>query len=546
MTLVTMEDLVLGHDFRPGTQSDPSVWQEPIMPNQDPDTIKLVDMCRKYLSVFCKTIFPDAFGRPFSPHIHDKIFDVLEDPTIRELVIASNRGSGKTSIILSFMAWLTLFCECPFIIVVSHSLKKIMEDTETLKHELRTNEQILRLFGSIETKDNFAKDRWIARNTATGVDTMVLPRGAETQIRGWKYGFHRPGVIIVDDLEDPKHRDSEEVRRKKERWFFSDVCNAVDLGAKDWRIIVIGTVLHEQSLVWKLLHDPDWTPVHLQLANDQDESLWPEFITTADLKKKKEAARRRGLLDDYYLEFRNIPQAAEDCPFKAEYFIPYSEETENLDAREAFANVVIVDPAREAKIHCADTAIVGAGVDLTMGSIYFRDIMSGKFHLDESWAYTIAMMRRLKTHIVGIEITGLGEEYGTYPFMDYASSVNYPVHVIPLRSKNRKDDKILRIRQMTGFYRMGRIRHNPLVCGVLENQLLTFPFSELWDVMDAASRIIELMDEGQILCPYVETDPVEKFLSAEKDSFDAQFKRFRKEDKAYAPVGRSWCLPWTV
>ena len=42
-------------------------------------------------------------------------------------------------------------------------------------------------------------------------------------------------------------------------------------------------------------------------------------------------------------------------------------------------NFVIVDPAKEVKIHNADSAIVGIGIDRASQNVFVRDIVNGKY-----------------------------------------------------------------------------------------------------------------------------------------------------------------------
>jgi hypothetical protein len=48
---------------------------------------------------------------------------------------------------------------------------------------------------------------------------------------------------------------------------------------------------------------------------------------------------------------------------------------------------------------------------------------------------------------------------------------------------------------MAPNYRLGYMYHNKDNCGQLESQLVSFPRSKLWDVMDATAYINKVMDE---------------------------------------------------
>src|SRR5690606_28977398 len=93
----------------------------------------------------------------------------------------------------------------------------------------------------------FSKEQWVVN--IAGKEICIMPRGAGQQIRGLLFKNHRPDRILVDDLEDPEKVDSAEGRAKTKEWFFADLMNCVDRGSKNWRIYVVGTILHEQSLL---------------------------------------------------------------------------------------------------------------------------------------------------------------------------------------------------------------------------------------------------------------------------------------------------------
>ena len=43
-----------------------------------------------------KVLFPESFHRPFSDRIHQPIFEILDDRSIRKAVVIAPRGIGKT------------------------------------------------------------------------------------------------------------------------------------------------------------------------------------------------------------------------------------------------------------------------------------------------------------------------------------------------------------------------------------------------------------------------------------------------------------------
>jgi len=455
----------------------------------------ILKSCYRSTKVASKVLFPERFYRPFSS-LHDQIFKVLDDDSMQKVVIAAPRGFGKTTIdTISYPAKKILFQEKKFIVPVSCTATSAVMQGENLKRELISNTDIARLFGPMKS-DSFSKEQWI---TANGI--MVMPRGAGQQIRGLLYERYRPDLIIADDLEDKEGVKSEEQRAKLKEWWFSDVCNSIDRGSKDWKIVFVGTVLHEDSLLVNLLDDPEWHSVHLSLCDDEFNSNWPDFMSTEDVKALYEAHKNRtpSQVDLFFQEYRNIPISTEDATFKVEYFKPYDEvEKIRTGKNKSWINVVIIDPAKTVKIHSADTAIVGVGFDRETQGIYVRDVISEKLYPDEIYDKAIDMVGRLGARILAPEVTSLNQ-FIVQPLKSQMRVKGCFAKIVELKAVGKKED---RIKELVPYYRQGLIYHNPSCCTKLESQLIGFPRSRLWDVMDALAYILKLMEmEGYYFDP---------------------------------------------
>ena len=460
-----------------------------------PEIKEILKACYRSTKVASKVLFPERFYRPFSS-LHDQIFKVLDDDSMQKVVIAAPRGFGKTTIdTISYPAKKILFQEKKFIVPVSCTATSAVMQGENLKRELVSNIDIARLFGPMKS-DSFSKEQWI---TSNGI--MIMPRGAGQQIRGLLYERYRPDLIIADDLEDKEGVKSEEQRAKLKEWWFSDVCNSIDRGSKDWKIIFVGTVLHEDSLLVNLLDDPEWHSVHLSLCDDEFNSNWPDFMSTEDVKALYEAHKNRtpSQVDLFFQEYRNIPISTEDATFKVEYFKSYDEtEKVRTGKNKGWINVVIVDPAKTVKIHSADTAIVGVGFDRETQGIYVRDVISEKLYPDEIYDKAIDMVGRLGARILAPEVTSLNQ-FIVQPLKSQMRVKGCFAKIVELKAQGKKED---RIKELVPYYRQGLIYHNPTCCTKLESQLIGFPRSRLWDVMDALAYILKLMEmEGYYFDP---------------------------------------------
>jgi len=449
----------------------------------NPDLAILSDLCLRSTEVCAKTLFADRMTRPFSA-LHREIFKVLDDPTIQLASIAAPRGFGKTSLVnIVYPAQQILFQQHPFIVQISNTATQAMLQSENLKRELLQNIYIKDLFGNVKS-DNFSKEMWV---TQSGV--MVLPRGAGQQVRGLLHDRNRPSLIILDDVEDSETVRNPEQRAKLKEWFFADVMNSVSKASRDWRIIVVGTILHEDSLLANLLEDPTFHHVQLSLCDDHYRSNWPEFMTDEEVRRLADSYAGQGLLDSFYREYRNIPVAREDACFQPEMLRKYEEGNFTLGNLE---HIVIVDPAKTVKVQSDFSAIVGLGFDSDKGRVYVRDVVAERLYPEQIYDHAFAMADRLGAHAIGLEVTSLNE-FITYPFQSAMQKRGKFYEMVELKARGKKED---RIKALVPFYRMGVFWHNEAVNGPIEAQLVAFPRSKRDDIIDALAYSVEMFSLG--------------------------------------------------
>ena len=144
------------------------------------------------------------------------------------------------------------------------------------------------------------------------------------------------------------------------------------------------------------------------------------------------------------------------------------------------------------------------------------------------------MVDRIKARVVGIEVTSL-HEWVTYPLYNEMIRRGVNFEVIELHARGgaaiedmksgRDRGKVARVRGLVPFYRQGLIYHNPIVCSPLERQLLSFPRSRKWDVMDAFGYIIEILEKGG---RYFEANYEDK---DDREAIEAEYKELSSEDR---------------
>ncbi|MEE8599341.1 MAG: hypothetical protein V3S69_07560, partial [Dehalococcoidales bacterium] len=470
----------------------------------------LLANCANSTEITAKTFFPERFHLPFSKKVHGEIFKLIDGPA-QKVAIAAPRGWGKTSIVaLALIARWILFRKCGFIVYINKSHDAASLQSENLRRELVTNRSIKHFFGSVRTKvdkdfeESFSKKSWVA------FDTMVLPRGAGQQVRGILFKNDRPGLIVIDDLEDPEKIMNDELRKALLQWLYADVIKAIPRvgpAALTWKIVYIDTLKHEDSVLQHLLDSPEWESVRLEACDENFEPTAPEFMTKEAIMLEWQQHVDAGQTDVFFRELRNLPISTKDAAFRPEYFKYYNlpperkpkeEDLEKLEpdiqGDRNIETVIILDPAKTVKIHSAESAIVAVGIDLAHAKLFIRDIVSDRLYPEQIYDEMFGMARRLDAKVIGIEETSLNE-FIKQPIKNemFRRGDFYELVWLKPRGGEKKEH---RVKELVPYYRGGYIYHNASCANIkrLEQQLLGFPRSKLWDIMDALAYIIQMLE----------------------------------------------------
>ena len=467
---------------------------------RDEELDAILERCAVSIESHCRVFHPDRFNRPFSKG-HHKLFEIVDDPSVKKILVLAHRGFGKTSIFnYAIPSQAIMFKKSRYIVPASATSDLAVQQSENLKRHLTSSPQMKAILGNIKT-DQFSKEAWV-----TPDEIMVFPRGQGQQVRGQLYINSRPDLLIADDLEKSKAMKSVDLRRELKEWFHTDFELSIDRSRTDWRMLVVGTVLHEDSLLNELKSDSDWTTIEMPLCDENFKSYWPSFMGDEDIKAEHDKFKDRGQLTAWYRENMNIAMPAEDAVFKQEYFKYYEEGDHDFLDKDRYEHVILVDPTRTSTAHSCYSAIVGVTIDTDKNRFYIRDVVNKRITTDELYEEMIDMADRLGANVIGVEDAGLAE-FIRKPLEDYMSRRGKVYEIVWLkpRSPAATDDtevsgnearKARRIAQLAPYYRTGRVYHNRACCDTLEHQLCQFPRGTFVDVIDALAYVLQLTELG--------------------------------------------------
>jgi predicted phage terminase large subunit-like protein len=239
------------------------------------DLPKQDDVYKKTIYERCKTDL-DLFSYLFFPHYctHEnnqfhKDYDEISSIIVRgyRRAWAAPRGSAKSvkAVLIKSIHDACYGLE-QFILIVSNTDPLAAQKLKDIRDEILSNDRLKDFYGIHFKTKKPGETAFIVHCQKFRTYFMAVGRGA--QIRGVRFGPHRPTKIICDDLEHSEKVYSEKQREKTENYFREDIGK---VGNEKTNIEVIGTILHRESLLSGLLKNPAY-----QSKKYQSIIQWPE------------------------------------------------------------------------------------------------------------------------------------------------------------------------------------------------------------------------------------------------------------------------------
>lgn len=318
----------------------------------------------KDLDFFCRTYFPHYFSKPSSalhryfaeryPAMIERANETGEGD--READAAPRGNAKSTWTTFGLILWAAAYRKRRYPMIVSETRPQAESFLSFIKLEIESNERLAQDFPELAGEGSVWRADWII--TRNGV--KVHAAGSGQKLRGFRHGSRRPDLVVGDDLENDESVESPEQRKKLEKWFFKAL---MKIGARDTVYIVVGTILHQESLLQQLLEKPGWKGRKFQsvirwAANRRLWDEWERVYVEISVGKEEAEARAdvffgqhreemlRGTLvlwpeeeDYYYLmkmraadgaayfdsEKQNEPLNPEDQVFLEEWFVDWED-----------------------------------------------------------------------------------------------------------------------------------------------------------------------------------------------------------------------------
>ena len=450
------------------------------------------DKLRRYLLAIFKRrenihLFGWFVARPYfpleTPLFHKEILDLISDKNNRRIGVIAPRGHAKsTTVDMTYPLWAGCFEQEEFIVIISDTYTQAAEFINALKDEFENNPKIKWLFG------NMKGDDWQDGEFVLSNGIKYAAKGSGMKIRGIRHRHTRPTLMIFDDIENDENIKSAEQRQKLYHWFTKAAIPAL---ARGGRAVVIGTILHFDSLVNKVMKQQDvfksWqTRVFYAITTEEDgteRALWSEHRSLEKLRAMRDDPSDQDFIGSitFAQEYQHKPFSEEDAIIQPDW-IKECEPSQVPDKHTRLARVLTIDPAASERQTADFTAMIVADL-YTDGNVYIRAIRNQR----TSPSVTADTVRELdeiyKPQVIGIEKGALG-----LVFRDLLEG-------LPVIGLEPDKDKVRRLLAVSRFFEAGRVYtvKNIQNGQAFREQLIEFPKGTHDDMVDAAAYAVRLL-----------------------------------------------------
>lgn len=304
--------------------------------------------------------------------------------------------------------------------------------------------------------------------------------------------------MVGDDLENDEAVASEDRREKFRDWFFNTL---IPLGSKRCIYRVVGTILHEDSLLMSfmpdIILDPECIiePLRLRTTSrkswlgvlyrahpefeDFSQLLWPEQWDKDRLREVQQAYVDQGYPEGYAQEYLNNPIASSMAYFREEDLIRIPLEEVELSTQQPEEYYIAADFAISEKSRRAFTALVVGGVAAD-GVLRIREVIRARLDSADIVEYLFSLHEKYKRRsasqvepIFLIEKENISKAIG--PFLD--RTMRERDTFLAVEQMDPIHDKLLRARPFQARLRTGMVEFDMDApwWPTLKHEMLTFP-----------------------------------------------------------------------
>ena len=391
-----------------------------------------------------------------------------------KVAIAAPRGHAKsTAITHAYILSMMLFKVKSFCLLVSDTEGQAIEFLGDIKAELTGNDTLKETFGVHKILKDTESN--IIVQFKDGEKFRIVAKGSEQKVRGLKWAGKRPDLIVGDDLENDDIVMNPERREKFRRWLMNAL---IPCGSDTCWIRIVGTILHLDSALQRLLDDPTWESLFYEAHNhDFSEILWAEQYSKERLLNIRAGYEAQNDLDGYSQEYLNKPVATGNAYFNPDYFFDFERDKHNKWIKPNLEYYAAADFAISEREKADYTVILTAGVD-PEGTVYVVDVRKFRGDADRIIEELLSTQKMWKPHVFTFETEKIDKAIGPSLRRAMMRSRTYlNINTItPVKSKTTRG------RSIQAMHKAGAVRY--------DKEASWFPdfYSEMQTITDSGPR----------------------------------------------------------
>lgn len=431
---------------------------------------------------FVRTFLLGDFDQPKPcPAFHRELWKLFasDHPNI---AVAAPRGHAKsTAGTLAFSLASLLFGSDDFAMLVSATERLASGHLMNMSRILTTNDELISRFKLAMVKCN--ETELTARVGSR--EFHVIGKGAGQAVRGTLWSNKRPSLIMIDDLETDEGVMSKEQREKLRDWFDNAL---MPVGADNARVRMLGTILHLDSLLERLITDTEggWLGRRFRAHRSFDDFgdlLWPEKWTEVRLRRERQRYIAAGNASGYSQEYLSQPVAEADSYFKKPDFRPMTDD-DHAQPKKIYASIDFALGGTQARTD--NTAIVLAGLDPS-GILHVIDMYAARYDPLQAINKMFELQEIYDVDTWVVEDDNISKAIG--PFLDQ-EMMKRQLFLNLERIRPHKD-KQARATSIQARMRAGGVHFNTEAPWFFElyNEMINFPRGKTDDRVDALAWI---------------------------------------------------------
>lgn len=477
---------------------------ETVYPNSPIDPGELLELCAIDSDLFYHTFFPKT-ARQETPKFHLEI-DELLDSTDRLVNIQVFRGGAKTSKLRMYTAKRIAFGIAHTVLYIGKSEGHAIRSINWLRSQVEHNRRFADTFKLKPGR------KWQGNEAEIyhGVDNYpiwIVGMGITGSVRGINFDDFRPDLIVVDDAIDEENSATAEQRTKIEDLILGALAKSLAPKSESptAKLVMLQTPLNAEDTSCKALKAPGWvsavfpcwTKETADLPLNSRESAWPSRWSSEELRQDSRNHAAINKMSLFNREMECKLTSPETSKFRLEWLQYFDALPEGME------KVIAIDPVppkmEEQLIKKAskDTDFEAfAVVGRVRGNYYLLDYSLNRGHQPD---WTVTEFFRLC--------------YLWLPNRCIVEGIAYQRTLgWLLRTAMRKQRRHWLIKEILGDRRSKVTRITDSLNGITSSRRLyvrkehvdfieqfeNYPNTKHDDLMDAVSRAVEELEQGQM------------------------------------------------